>query len=239
MTDFVQPVLDWHPPAEERKEANQDYRLYGLLGAPSPKDIDLDDLPRSRSWRRRLWLNQGQEGACTGFALAHCLGIGYGSWPLTDAEARMFYQWAKRFDQWAGEDYSGSSVQGACEGAKHHGVIRDYHWIETPQEFKAAIARYGALDVGSWWKTGMWKADSNGYVHATGANEGGHSYAVGAVDLRRNRGRIDNSWGKNRWGIDGSAWIDLDELFDLIFNQRGETALVRKVRYNPGLILPR
>lgn len=235
MTTAIQPVLDWHPPTETRKESNQPYRLFAQLEVAEPKDLNLELQERSISWTRKEWLDQGREGACTGFALAHCLGIGRQYWDVDDAHARWFYHLARKHDEWAGENYEGSSVQGACEGAKSVGIIRGYWWIETPAEFKAAL-RFGAVDVGSWWTSGMFKPDSNGYVHPTGTREGGHSYEVGAVDLKRNRGRIDNSWGKDRWGFGGSAWIDLDELFSLVFEQSGEMALIRKKKFDPALL---
>ena len=235
----LNPVLDWHPPSENRKEANQPYRLFAQLELEKPKDLNLHLKVRSRFWKRKLWLDQGKEGACTGFALAHCLGIGGKYWPLNDQHAFTFYQWAKLFDQWAGEDYEGSSVQGACEGAKDHGIIDGYWWIETPAEFEAAVSRYGALDLGTWWKSGMWTPDSKGLIHNTGSREGGHSYSVGGIDYVRRLARIDNSWGKNKWGYEGSAWMDLDELYTLLFEERGECALIRKKKYNPNaLVLP-
>lgn len=236
MTTALNPVLDWHPPTEDRKEANQPYRLFAQAGVEEPKQLNLHIAPKSRMWSRKLFLDQGQEGACTGFGLGHCLGTGFKFWPVNDAHAHKFYKWAQLHDQWAGEDYEGSSVQGAMEGAKANGIISGYWWIETPEEFKAALARYGAVEVGSWWKSGMWRPDANGYVHNTGKKEGGHAYCVGGIDLVRNRGRIDNSWGKDRWGFKGSAWIDLDELFSLTFQEGGECALPRKIKYNATLL---
>lgn len=231
MTTALNPVLDWHPPSEDRKPANAPYRLFAQL--EEVKSFNMERAPRSQSWIRKYWLDQGQEGACTGFALAHCLGIAQKRWAVTDANAHWMYKLAKLHDEYVGENYEGSSVQGAMEGAKAVGLIKGYWWIETPEELKHAI-RFGALDAGSWWYSGMWKPDSNGFVHATGERSGGHSYEVGAVDLRRHAARIDNSWGK-RWGVNGSAWIDLDELFSLIFEQRGELALPRKINPNPSL----
>jgi hypothetical protein len=234
MTTTPQPVLDWHPPSADRKEANQPYRLGAQLEAASKPNALYKQRARGYSWVRKLWLDQGSEGACTGFALAHCLGIGNMRWDVSDTQARWLYKLAQQHDQWHGENYEGSSVQGAMEGAKAVGLITGYWWIESEAELKAALP-YGALDAGTWWYSGMWKPDSNGYVHATGTREGGHSYEIGAVDLLRNRARIDNSWGKSKWGVNGSAWIDLDELCSLVFEQNGELALPRKKRPNPAL----
>ncbi len=222
--DIVQPKLDWHPPSSIRRLANAPYRISTAF------DWNLEVPLRSRSYTRVAWLNQFSEGACTGFGLAHCMSIGYRRWPMDNAKARVYYAGAKQFDEWAGEDYEGSSVQGAMAFAKSVGNIHHYYWAETPEEFKHGIAQFGAIEVGTWWRTGMFDTDSNGYIHPTGDVEGGHAYCVGGVDLVRNTARVDNSWGE-AWGRRGSALIDLDDLFTLIFDAGGEAALPRKNLY--------
>ena len=230
------PVLDWQPPAPQRQVANQPYRMFRQLGAENPTDFNPKLFFRTRHWKRKLWLNQGQEGACTGFGSAHVLGSGYRYWPVSDAHAFRFYVWARQNDYWAGEDYDGSSCLGAARGLHKANIIKGYWHVETPEEFKAALANYGPLLCGSWWHTGMWDTDSEGLIHPTGIREGGHAYCVAAQDLKRNRVRIDNSWGPG-WGVNGSALMDLDELFSLLFEQNGEVILFKKKAYN-HLLLP-
>jgi len=62
-------------------------------------------------------LDQGQEGACTGYgltAVAHYLLRVRKIIPDTNqVSPRMFYAIARRYDEWAGEDYEGSSCRGA------------------------------------------------------------------------------------------------------------------------------
>lgn len=234
MTESLNPTLDWHPPSPERKAPNQPYRFFAQLGVADPKDLNLELKPKSRAWARFYFLDQGQEGACTGFGLAHCLGIGYRPWQVRDTDAFLLYKWARENDEWAGENYEGSSVQGAMDGARKHGVINGYWHIETPDEFIAAVGRYGAVECGTYWKSGMWRPDPKNIVHNTGGSEGGHAYSVGAVNLGAKLARIDNSWGRNKWGVNGSAWIALDELFSLIFDEGGECILPRKKLYVPG-----
>lgn len=77
-------------------------------------------------------LDQGTEGACTGFGLAtvaHFLLSGRVAAP-TDAAVspRMFYEMARRYDEWPGEDYSGSSARGAMKGWHKHGVCSGVLW---------------------------------------------------------------------------------------------------------------
>lgn len=84
-----------------------------------------------------LILNQGQEGACTGFGLA-CV-INYLCWraagmptKLESVSPRMLYQFARRFDEYEGENYDGSSCRGALKGWYHNGVCLESKWPYTP-----------------------------------------------------------------------------------------------------------
>jgi hypothetical protein len=74
-------------------------------------------------------LDQGQEGACTGFGLAAVInflnkerGKDFRSSP------RMLYEMAKRHDEWPGEGYDGSSCRGAIRGWYNMGVCSERDW---------------------------------------------------------------------------------------------------------------
>ena len=72
---------------------------------------------------QRTVLDQGQEGACTGFGLAAVINIQLqGRSEDRQVSARMLYEMAKKFDEWEGEDYSGSSCRGAVSGWDSMGV---------------------------------------------------------------------------------------------------------------------
>ena len=80
-----------------------------------------------------LILDQGQEGACTGFGLA-CV-INYLRWrlggmpkKLESVSPRMLYTFARRFDEYEGENYDGSSCRGALKGWYHNGVCLESKW---------------------------------------------------------------------------------------------------------------
>ena len=86
-----------------------------------------------------LILNQGQEGACTGFGLAcvanyllwrQHLALG-GKGKLASVSPRMFYNLARHYDEWPGQDYDGSSCRGALRGWHKHGVCTAKHWPHT------------------------------------------------------------------------------------------------------------
>ncbi|SHO46778.1 peptidoglycan-binding protein [Desulfopila aestuarii] len=84
-----------------------------------------------------LILNQGREGACTGFGLA-CV-INYLRWRASGAPGqfesvspRMLYHFARRYDEYEGENYEGSSCRGALKGWFHNGVCLDSRWPYHP-----------------------------------------------------------------------------------------------------------
>ena len=81
-----------------------------------------------------LILDQGQEGACTGFGLAAVINYLLwvrSSYKMTADEKvseRMIYHLARFYDEWPGEDYEGSSCRGALKGWHRHGVCRETLW---------------------------------------------------------------------------------------------------------------
>jgi len=88
-------------------------------------------------------LDQGREGACTGFALATVVHYllrtravsGDGAERRAErafnrlpASPHMLYRMARRYDEWAGEDDEGSSARGAMKGWHKHGVCSLAAW---------------------------------------------------------------------------------------------------------------
>lgn len=94
-----------------------------------------------------LILDQGMEGACTGFGLA-CV-VNYLRWrkagtPDRDFESvspRMLYTLARRHDEYEGEHYEGSSCRGAIKAWFHNGVCLESDWPYEPEQ--ANPPRYG------------------------------------------------------------------------------------------------
>jgi hypothetical protein len=103
----------------------------GLLEA-FPSDADVKRfLPLYA--KAGLVLDQGLEGACTGFGLASV--VNYLRWSkagypaqMESVSPRMLYNFARRYDEYAGEDYDGSSCRGAIKGWFNHGVCLESDW---------------------------------------------------------------------------------------------------------------
>jgi hypothetical protein len=84
-------------------------------------------------------LDQKKEGACTGFGLAAVVNFLFRNReyppPMKDrVSPRMLYEMAKRYDEWRGENYDGSSIRGAMKGWHRHGVCRDEVWRYVENE---------------------------------------------------------------------------------------------------------
>src|ERR1041385_4578950 len=71
-------------------------------------------------------LDQVGEGACTGFALATVLNhLLRRRRRARSVSPRFLYENARRYDEWEGQDYEGSSIRGAMKGLLAHGACQD------------------------------------------------------------------------------------------------------------------
>lgn len=74
-------------------------------------------------------LDQGRQGACTGFALAAVVNFLRAKQKQTAiVSPRMLYELARRYDEWPGEAYEGSSARGAIKAWVKHGVCLRSSW---------------------------------------------------------------------------------------------------------------
>jgi C1A family cysteine protease len=93
--------------------------------------IDLNKVPSDSSFSRLLYnipvQNQGSIGACVGMSGKVVINStdDYRSERLS---AMWIYKTAKKYDYWEGEDYSGTSIGGACEGLRKEGVCSEYYY---------------------------------------------------------------------------------------------------------------
>lgn len=97
--------------------------------------------PPSRTDLVSSWdhYNQGSEGACSGFAAAR--GASMYNRRLYDGFNQ--YLAAKRNDQWAGEGYVGSSINGALQGLRLEGAWRVRSGVPADQPtFADGIVRF-------------------------------------------------------------------------------------------------
>jgi len=137
-------VLDARPDRIDHRDRPYSPRLISLPPQwPTRRDIEIA-LPHFRD----MVLDQGTEGACTGFGLAAVmnfvfwrdtvlalprserglLAIDLDSVRSPRVSPFQLYHLARTYDEWGGEDYEGSSCRGAVKGFHKHGVCLESLW---------------------------------------------------------------------------------------------------------------
>lgn len=177
-----------------------------------------------------IWLDQGSEGACTGFGEEHVQALTPYSRETANWIAQDIYHQARREDEWPGEDYEGSSVNGAMKAARLAGRVKSWIWATTLPEARHGLSYHGAGEAGTWWWEGMDHPDSEGFIYPTGSKRGGHAYAIAGYRTgpQGRAFRMENSWGQG-WGDNGGAWI-LEQDFAILMSDQGELTFPTKVR---------
>lgn len=219
--DMTERTLDWRPHWDPRSNA---FRFATVPMCASLRERRV--IMRKKS----VHLDQGREGACTGFGLAHVLNESPRSQPVNVGLARDLYYEARRQDEWEGESYEGSSVNGVMKAGRLFGYVKSWLWATTVAEARHGLSYHGAGEAGTWWWSGMSDVDDDGFIHPTGTKEGGHAYAVAGYGFLNGSRRlwIENSWGQG-WGVNGGAWIwEFD--FMALLADGGELAFPSKVR---------
>jgi pimeloyl-ACP methyl ester carboxylesterase len=186
-------------------------------------------------------LDQGEEGACTGFGLAAVVNL------LHERQGRdvrvspwMFYEMARRHDEWKGERYEGSSCRGAIKGWYHMGVCRQtpsndkqaqegrltierakdarahtlgayYRIRKNIVDMHAALNEAGAVYASADVHSGWMSPTRKGRIPYRKTKEGGHAFAIVGYD---DAGfYVQNSWGED-WGERGIALWSYEDWID-------------------------
>ena len=132
--------------------------------------------PSLKNLQPGLVLDQGTEGACTGFGLAAVINLLKFQAGLHDfrASTRMLYEMAKKHDEWPGETYDGSSCRGAIRGWHNMGVCEEKDWPYSHAKAdrdltvdRAVAARSNAL--GSYYRLRPVVTDYHAALNETGA----------------------------------------------------------------------
>jgi len=232
--------------------------MVNLKGAYVTKDVKLDRLPdfdersknfpirelsgskkqRSYTWRCNEQLDQGPDGACVGFGVAHELIARPAEVKgITDTYAKQNIYWeAQKIDPWDGGSYpgaspfyEGTSVLAGVKVVHKMGWIDSYRWAFGLEDLILGVGHNGPAVIGVGWHGNMFQPDSDGYIHASGGIYGGHCVLVNAVNVKKQRFTIHNSWGKS-WGMNGECYISFEDMGKLLAD-RGEAVFFLK-RHN-------
>ena len=140
--------------------------------------------------------DQGNEGACVGFSESRAMSL----LNRTRYAARWLYLEAQKNDEWAGEDYDGTSVRAGFEILRLRGHRRLINGVTGPELLGDGVAAYR-------WARSV--ADVHGAIQMPLAD------SLDAVPLL-------NSWGKSYPHI---VWLP-DSVLERLLGEDGEAAVV-------------
>lgn len=201
-------------------------------GFPVRTEVARGKQPRSYTWRCLDHFDQGQEGACVGFAMTHELSARPVEVKHLSAEfARTKIYWgAQEIDPWPGgsypgasPQYEGTSVLAGVKILKKLGYIESYRWAFGLNDLVLAVGYCGPAVLGLAWYDGMFEPHSCGYLHVEGELAGGHAILCKGVDVANRTFTLHNSWG-SAWGNGGDALVSWDEM-DRLLHEEGEAVI--------------
>jgi hypothetical protein len=203
------------------REVNYDdrslnYLIRGLFAEPVIE-------PRSYTWRCDPHLDQGPDGACVGFSIGHEIAARPRELPADVPLSQRIYTRGKQIDEWAGEDYDGTSVLAGLKATVELGYYTGYRWARTLQEALVGVSRKGPGILGCWWYESMFDTSPEGFLHVHGDPVGGHAILVKGVDVPNRTVTLHQSWGP-QWGMGGDALMHWSDFETLLLDQ-GEFAL--------------
>lgn len=220
----------------------------------------LNEHPRTVAQRRRSitlgnTLDQGQDGACTGFSISHAAASSpFSRRGITNETAREWYFDNQRNDSFPGGEYpdanpsgeQGSTVLASMKTLQQLGVIAQYRWIGAGSsslmaDLEATLKYLGPVNFGTTWYNSMFNPTPSGLleVDLSSGVAGGHAYCVHNWVHKKLTGTdkgadyliIQNSWGTG-WGVPyknpangGFAYMLVEDAEALLTQDGGEGAV--------------
>lgn len=244
----LRPALGWSLPSKNRHAATRQVRW--LVSIPEGSGANQAKQTDAAMWRKVVsvkteefsgWVyNFHVEGdksyVADGLGVHNCVGF---AWTheavaepevfadLTDAHARSLYRRAQELDEWAGSEYSGTSVLAGVKAAQELGWYESYHWAFSIDELALGIGYKGPAVLGIAWHESMFAPGPDGFLKVEGDAVGGHAILCNGVDIEARAFRFHNSWGPS-WGLGGECLIHWDDLAKLLEDD-GEACLPRRI----------
>lgn len=204
-------------------------RSYPVRAAVESKE------PRSYTWACSKNLDQGQEGACVGFAVAHeLIANPVQVKGITEKFAIEKIYWeAQKNDPWEGgsypgatPQYEGTSVLEGVKAAQKLGYIEEYRWAFGLEDLILAVGYVGPAILGLNWYDGMFDSHNCGYIHKYGELAGGHAILCRGVNIKEKYFILHNSWGPD-WGYKGCTRVSWDDM-EALLHEEGEAVIPMK-----------
>lgn len=188
--------------------------------------------------------DQGSEGATVGFSVAYALQAEIKKKFNRSAEisARGLYVMAKKYDEFEGENYEGTSVTGALKAARTAGAYLESQWpyhgsapnpavkapyritghkdLGTNLEAIVQALKSGKIPIATLTITSDFdnpSEDGRVIVRTPLKELGGHSMAIVGFDQEKAEFKLANMWG-TKWGARGFAVLRDTDLKKILQN---------------------
>lgn len=174
-------------------------------------------LPARKRWRlyKSQQLDQGNTPECVTHTGKHW-ELSLPTYTKTGLTAHEMYERCKAIDGFAGED--GTSGDALLQVYRTLGKVASWHWYadkDTEASDRWLLTK-GPLWFGSAWAESMFRTDARGLVEVTGDLLYGHEVIVIGYDRTTGLYEICNSWGNDRFGIQGRGWIRRADFWRLV-----------------------
>jgi hypothetical protein len=214
---------------------NEGFRIRNVMSVRAATAVARTDLKLhyDSNWAG----DQGTEGACTAFALAHYRDAGpvrqKGGKKLPPHDPWKLYSLIQAQDRAESRHFSeGATSLAMAKVAQKLGWIGEYRWGYTLEELIAG-ALLDTVCLGINWYRGMsWprydKKARKWFAEVSGSLDGGHEILVTGVDLEREWFRLKNSWGP-AYANNGRVILTFKAAKRLIEQEDGDVGLFREL----------
>lgn len=200
-----------------------DFDIKSRAFGAAPTD---ERIPVNRLWNCESYFDQGQEGACAGFAGGHAMVCDPIVTVYTQQGCFDLYNEAKKHDHIEGEDYSGTTLLGVGKALKKMGKIERYEWCFGLRDIIMTVGHRGPVVLGVSWYEGMRTPSVDGLIRPTGKVVGGHAIMVQGVNVDFQYAVLHNSWGKS-WGHGGNCYVLFSDL-EYLLSQMGQAMFLKE-----------
>lgn len=216
-----------------------DYRHLERYSMPRQAPAEPVERTLKLPYQYRPRYDQGEEGACVGFAASWAMSILNRQF----YDARWLYHEAQGVDEWPGENYSGTSVRAAMDVLRtvghrflhrhrhehmselRHGIERN-EWATTADQVRSCIVIGVPVVLGIDWFSNFDQPSVLGGEHWIGQGDlgrvrGGHAICCYGASDRRQAVKLVNSWGRSYELV----WLPYDVLQRLL-DSGGEATVI-------------
>lgn len=192
----------------EFDERSRQYPIRALIARGS--------VPRSYTWSCGVVLDQGSYPACVGYSICHeAVARPVLVQRVTSATALALYRRAQQLDEWAGENYDGTSVLGGMKAATEKQWYAEYRWAFGEADLCLAVGYKGPAVLGINWYDGMYEPNAQGIIQVSGTVLGGHAILCNGYNAKTKLYRLHNSWGA-AWGKNGECFLSKADMARLL-----------------------